>query len=141
MGGGVTLDLIHEWDYLTDLFGYPQKSINMRGKFSGLEIDSDDLSVYIARYKGFLLELHLDYFGRGYRRTVEVFTETGSVVADFGSGQLTLENGEVLDYAEEANARHVRELEYFLSYMKGVQQESVNSPQNALEVLKIALGE
>ena len=68
MGGGVTIDLIHEWDYLVDLFGAPLEMHNFRGTYSHLEIDSDDLSVYIARYPSLLAEVHLDYFGRTYRR-------------------------------------------------------------------------
>ena len=47
-GGGVSIDLIHEWDYMMYLFGKPKQVLNYRGKFSRLEIDSDDLSVYIA---------------------------------------------------------------------------------------------
>ena len=29
LGGGVTLDLIHEWDYLTYLLGFPEKIYNL----------------------------------------------------------------------------------------------------------------
>ena len=78
MGGGVTIDLIHELDYMVDLFGFPQESYNFKGTYSDLEIDSDDLSVYIARYKDKLCEVHLDYFGREYRRTCEVFVSEGT---------------------------------------------------------------
>ena len=31
MGGGVTIDLIHEWDYLVELFGKPEKMYNFKG--------------------------------------------------------------------------------------------------------------
>ena len=77
MGGGVTIDLIHEWDYLVDLFGAPERLYNLRGQYSELEIDSDDVSLYIAQYPGMLAEVHLDYFGRGYRRSIELFTPPG----------------------------------------------------------------
>lgn len=140
MGGGVSLDLIHEWDYLVDLFGEPQTCINMQGTFSHLAINSDDLSVYIARYPEFLCELHLDYFGRQYRREVEVFTEEGSLKADFGSGLLCYPNGTCKDCNEDANERYKREMDYFISYSLGTELESVNSPQKALDVLQIALG-
>ena len=63
-GGGASIDLIHEWDYLMYLFGKPNRALNFRGKFSNLEIDSDDLSVYIAEYDNMLAEVHLDYFGK-----------------------------------------------------------------------------
>lgn len=59
LGGGVTIDLIHEWDYLVDLFGVPETICNIRGKYSDLEIDSDDLSIYIAQYPTLLAEVHL----------------------------------------------------------------------------------
>ena len=49
-GGGVSIDLIHEWDYLTYIFGFPNNVFNFQGKFSDLEINSEDLSVYIAKY-------------------------------------------------------------------------------------------
>lgn len=141
MGGGVTLDLIHEWDYLVDLFGKPLRSINLKGKFSDLEINSDDLSVYIAQYPAFLCELHLDYFGRTYRRELELFTRDGSFVADFGTGSLKLPQGEILEYKEDVNRRYEREMEYFIEYSVQGQGQSVNSPQKALDVLKITLGE
>lgn len=137
-GGGVALDLIHEWDYLSDLFGLPQRTAAMMGRFSHLEIDSDDLAVYIARYDRFLCELHLDYFGRSYRRDVEVFTETGTLRADFGTGLLSLPDGSTVDCGEEPNRRYEREMEYFVEYALRGESESVNSPRHALEVLKLA---
>lgn len=78
LGGGVTIDLIHEWDYLVDLFGVPETICNIHGKYSDLEIDSDDLSIYIAQYPTLLAEVHLDYFGRTYRRSIELFCKDGS---------------------------------------------------------------
>lgn len=141
MGGGVALDLIHEWDYLVDLFGYPQRSFSLQRQVSNLEISSDDLAVYIAAYKSFLCELHLDYFGRVYRRDVELFTPEGTMKADFGTGLLTLPDGAVCDYGEDANRRYEREMEYFVQYACHEQGESMNSPQKAMQVLKLALGE
>ena len=138
MGGGVTLDLIHEWDYLADLFGLPEKSYNLRGTYSQLEVSSDDISVYIAQYPRFLCEVHLDYFGRAYRRTLEVFSEEGTLTADFGRGTLTLPDGTVQDCTEPVNRRYEREMEYFLQYAAGDAAESVNSPAHALRVLQLA---
>lgn len=140
MGGGVTIDLIHEWDYLVDLFGMPQQLYNFRGTYSELELDSDDLSVYIARWPDLLAEVHLDYFGRGYRRSIELFCRDGSVTADFGAGTLTLPDGTVQRYAEDVNERYLREMAYFLDYAAGPQAESCNTPRMALDVLKLTLG-
>ena len=141
MGGGVTIDLIHEWDYMVDLFGKPEETFNFKGTYSDLEIDSDDLSVYIARYKDMLAEIHLDYFGRSYRRSIELFCQDGTVTADFGEGTLTLADGTVEYYQEPVNQRYLREMEYFVDYVRNGAGESINSPQMALDVLKLTLGE
>ncbi len=141
MGGGVTIDLIHEWDYLVELFGKPERLYNLRGQYSELEIDSDDVSLYIAQYPHLLAEVHLDYFGRGYRRSIELFCPTGSAVADFGAGTLTLPDGTVEDCQEHVNERYIREMEYFLHYALTGEGESLNTPATALDVLKLTLGE
>ena len=141
MGGGVTIDLIHEWDYMVDLFGEPLEAYNFKGTYSHLEIDSDDLSVYIARYPSLLAEVHLDYFGRAYRRSIELFCKEGTVTADFGAGTLTLENVEVIHCEEPVNQRYLREMAYFLGYACKGRGESINSPAMAQKVLGLTLGE
>ena len=72
LGGGVELDLIHEWDYINYLFGEPEEMFKLVGRYSDLEIDTDDLAVYIARYADKVLEVHLDYFGIENVRVLEL---------------------------------------------------------------------
>ena len=141
LGGGVTIDLIHEWDYLVGLFGKPEALYNFKGTYSELEVDSDDLSIYIARWPGMLGEVHLDYFGRTYRRSIELFTPAGTVTADFGAATLTLPDGTVQDYKETTDAWYKREMAYFLDYAAHGAGPSLNSPREALEVLRLTLGE
>ena len=141
LGGGVTIDLIHEWDYLADLFGIPEQLYNFKGHYSELEIDSDDISMYIARYPHLLAEVHLDYFGRGYRRKLELFCPDGSYLADFGAGTLTLPDGTVEHYEEDVNRRYEREMDYFVDYALGGERTSCNPPALALQILKLTLGE
>ena len=142
MGGGVTIDLIHEWDYLVELFGAPAQICNFKGTYSDLELDSDDLSVYIARWPRMLGEVHLDYFGRTYRRTIELFCADGTLTADFGAGILTLPDGTQEHYEEPVNRRYEREMDYFLHYaLDDAAAESLNPPEQALTVLKLTLGE
>lgn len=140
LGGGVTIDLIHEWDYLVDLLGFPLECYNLKGTYSDLEIDSDDLSVYIARYKDLLAEVHLDYFGRTYRRSAEFFTKNGTLTADFGTGTLTFPDGHTEQYEEPVNRRYEREMAYFVDFASG-NAPAVNPPEMALRVLRLTLGE
>lgn len=51
LGGGVSIDLVHEWDYLTYLLGYPEQVYSCIDKVSDLEIDSDDLALYVGKYE------------------------------------------------------------------------------------------
>ncbi len=139
MGGGVTIDLIHELDYMCDLFGFPLESYNFKGQFSHLEIDSDDLSVYIARYKDKLIEVHLDYIGRIPKRTCEVFTKDGTIIAEFNKGSVTLEDGSVINCNEEANVRFIKEMKYFIDFVNG-KSENTNPPEYAYKVLALTLG-
>ncbi len=140
MGGGVTIDLIHEWDYLVDLFGKPEEVYNLKGTYSELELDSDDISIYIARWPRLLGEVHLDYFGRAYRRALELFCREGTVTADFGAGTLTLADGTVRHYEEDVNERYLREMAYFVDYARRQTGPSANPPAEALDVLRLTLG-
>ena len=83
----------------------------------------------------------LDYFGRGYRRTLELFCPEGSLLADFGAGTLTWPDGRTDHHEEPVNERYLREMGYFLDYAAGPAAESLNPPATALEVLKLTLGE
>ena len=51
LGGGVSIDLIHEWDYLTYLFGFPDRVQCILGKKSNLEMDCEDVAIYKGEYK------------------------------------------------------------------------------------------
>lgn len=140
MGGGVAIDLIHEWDYLTYLFGKPEQVFYVGGKFSGLEIDSDDLAVYIGKYSDKLVELHLDYFGKKTIRGLVLFTRKDTIMADIINGKITYLSGrKEIDLKEERDCYQKRELEHFWDMVDG-KCNNDNNIENALDVLKIAKG-
>lgn len=137
MGGGVCLDLIHEWDYLTHLFGFPDKVIKMCGKYSDLEINSEDLAVYIALYKDMLVEVHLDYFGREPKRLLEVYTDQSSWTFDI-LHETVVKNGVLLkDMKEDGNQKYIRELNFFLDVCFS-EEKNTNPISHALRVMDIA---
>lgn len=138
LGGGVSLDLIHEIDYVTDLFGLPLKVLNSHGKYSDLEIDSDDLSLYIMKYDNLLCEVHLDYFGQDYQRKCELYTNEGNYIADFYNQTITTPSS-VIDCVDNSSNLH-NEMSYFLDFITGKEDVNLNHPENAFKVLKIALG-
>ncbi|MDO4865999.1 MAG: Gfo/Idh/MocA family oxidoreductase [Clostridia bacterium] len=138
LGGGVAIDLIHEVDYMVDLFGFSEDCFMIRGHYSPLEINTDDLCLLIARYADKAVEVHLDYFGRTYRRTCECFCEDGSIVADFGAGTVTRPDGTVIHCEEPVNERYIQEMERFIDFAQG-KATNANPPSLAYKVLRLAL--
>ena len=138
LGGGVAIDLIHEWDYLTNLFGIPEKVLYVGGKFSDLEIDSDDLAVYTGIYKDRIIELHLDYFGRKTSRELTLYTSEEIISADLVNGKINyLKSGETVDVHEERDNYQKRELQHFLDIVDG-KVINDSTVEHAVKVLKIA---
>ncbi len=140
MGGGVSVDLIHEWDYLTYLFGKPIEIKSFQGRKSALEIDSEDYAIYIAEYSDKVVELHLDYFGRKTIREITLFTGEETIVGDIANHAITyLKRGETITFCEERDDYQIRELRHFLNMLRG-ENEPEYGLRHAIEVLKISQG-
>ncbi len=140
LGGGVAIDLVHEWDYITYLIGMPDKVYHLMGKLSGLEIDSEDLAVYIAEYKDKYVELHLDYFGRNTIRKIELYGQDDTIVCDLISNEIFfLQGGKKVNFQEERNDYQKRELQAFLKMIDG-KEANGNDIKNACRILKLAKG-
>ena len=138
LGGGVAIDLIHEWDYLTAFFGFPQKVYGIERKVSALEITSNDIATYIGVYKDMIVELHLDYFGRKTTRQMVLYTKDETIVADLTESKVTYEKaGKTVSLTEDRNAFQKRELCHFLDMVAG-KVENDNTVFNALQVLRLA---
>lgn len=142
LGGGVALDLIHEWDYLYSLFGRPSTCFQMHGRYSDLEIDSDDLACYLAIYPDKLVELHLDYFGRVAKRSIQLFSRDCVLTADFRNNCLVEETGmEQKKTCLPERDSYIVEMNRFLDLCLGKTKENPNDMQHAYQTLKIALGD
>lgn len=140
MGGGVAIDLVHEWDYLTWLMGFPQEVRYFGGTYSPLEIDSDDLAVYMGRYSNRIVELHLDYFGRRSQRTLELFTAGEVITLDLLAGTVSSASGGNCRTTHLDAARdnyQTAELAHFLDIIEG-RVPNDNTIENATRVLRLA---
>lgn len=140
MGGGVSIDLIHEWDYLTYLFGWPEKVHSFIGKKSNLEIDSDDYAIYIAEVEDKVVELHLDYFGRKIIREIQLFTKEDTIIGDIANNKVhMLTSGKRIDFHEERDDFQKRELMYFLDLILGL-CTAEDGFHHGIDVLKLTQG-
>lgn len=140
MGGGVAIDLIHEWDYLSWLLGIPDVSYSIINKISDLEIDSNDIAIYIGKKNRISFEVHLDYFGRSSVRKLRLIMKDDTWECDLIHGSIhKLCKNETLSFAESRNEYQVREMEHFLDICDG-KIENDSTIQHALAVLRISEG-
>lgn len=138
-GGGVCIDLIHEWDYITHLFGFPEEVKCFCGKFSDLEIDSEDLAVYIARYKDKLVELHLDYFGRTPSREIQLFTREYTIVGDIINNTIKFSNNKApITFRNERNDMYLQEMEFVVNRI--IKGDTFNNIEPCRRVLDLCRG-
>ena len=83
LGGGVVLTNIHEIDYLYWFFGKVKEVFSITGKFSDLQIKSDDLSAILLRFSNNIIaEIHLDYFQRPDFRSCKIIGTKGTLYWD-----------------------------------------------------------
>ncbi|MDO4556345.1 MAG: Gfo/Idh/MocA family oxidoreductase [Lachnospiraceae bacterium] len=139
-GGGVSLDLIHELDYLSYLFGDVRKIYNIRDHVSSLEIDSDDISVYIAKLNQAVVQVHLDYFGRKDIRKLMIFTHEDTIEVDLLSNSISyLKSGKCIEFEETRDDFQKAELLFFFAIIDG-KQKNTNDLNKAYKLLKNTFG-
>ena len=72
---------------------------------------------------------------------MELYTKDDVIVGDFTNQQIChLKTGEVMSLKEERNDWCIRELEYFLGLVGHKTSQNINTTENAMQVLKLALG-
>lgn len=140
LGGGVDIDLIHEWDYLTWIFGMPTVCQAVVGKYSALEIDSNDTALYVAKNDRMTFELHLDYFGRKTQRTLDIFTHDDTIQCDLIAGTIAyLKEGRTINVNAERNAFQMAEIKHFFDIAEGRIKNDSNV-EHGVKVLKLTKG-
>ena len=136
--GGVKVDLIHDFDYLFSLFGLPKKYSLYSNKISNLDIESCDYTSFIGEYNDMYVELHLDYFGRGNKREVEIYTEDDVIIADFVNSKIRV-NNVWENLSQERNDYCIDEIKYFLLLINN-EVNNINDINYANNILKIIGG-
>ncbi len=82
LGGGALLELSHEIDYATWLFGFPSSLQSSRETLSALEIDVEDSAHITMEYPDKRVAIQLDFLQRVANMAVQIVTEKGTLYAD-----------------------------------------------------------
>ena len=92
-GGGVSLDLSHELDYLTWLLGEIKIIFRKSSKISNLKIKSDDVFNLIGKTtNNLILNLTLSYASRVEKRVIIIDGNTFSLYGDLNKGFLEIKS-------------------------------------------------
>lgn len=140
MGGGVHLDLFHELDYTTWLFGMPNKTTSILRSVSSLEIDAIDYANYTLEYNTFAANILLNYYRRKAKRVIEIVFDNETLIIDLINNCIKDDNGKIIFVADNFVLKdtYVAQLSYFTTLL-ATKQNPFNSLRESIDVLKIVL--
>ncbi len=140
LGGGVHLDLIHEPDYLSYIFGYPQSVIKSYNKVSDIIGDSFDSASIIFLYEKFTISIRLNYYRRDSKRFFEIVHNDGTLYIDLLKGSVTQNNKKSFLFKSNQSIKDTYndQMNYFINCVnKGIIPE--NNIENSLKLVKYIL--
>ena len=82
LGGGALLELSHEIDYATWIFGYPQKIFGITKKISNLKIDVEDVASIIFEYPRKMIQISLDFLQRTPKMEIKIVCDRATIYGD-----------------------------------------------------------
>jgi len=116
-GGGVILDLSHEFDYIEYLFGQIQGINGVFDKAANVTRDAEDFLDAAVKTDGTYVNLHLDFCSRHTERTIKIDLEDEYVFADLISGKVEFHKGaknvKTKLFEIDRNSIHRKQIEYF----------------------------
>jgi predicted dehydrogenase len=140
MGGGVHLDLYHELDYTTWIFGIPNSSHSIFRNVSTLKIDSIDYANYLLEYDSFAANIVLNYYRKDPKRILEIIFEDETWTVDLINNKIKGRDESIIFEIPEfsiINTYH-DQMRYFIDHIR-LKKNTMNSIEEAYEVLKICL--
>ena len=140
MGGGVHLDLFHEFDYTTWIFGQPIKSSSNKRSVSSLEINAVDYANYCLEYNNFTANFVLNYYRKKAKRTIEIVLDNQIINVDLVKNIISDENDQILFQKSnfEMIITYYDQMQYFVNCLKQ-NIKPMNSLKESIEILKIVL--
>lgn len=145
LGGGILLDS-HEFDYIQWFLGPIKRIACITGRYSNLEIDTEDIAETIVELKDKIVgNIHVDYIQRPYRRIYYFYGKYGTLEWNFLDKKVSLYKAkekkwqyfkEDKDY--DLNQMYLEEMRHFLKVLEN-RESSITDIHTALRVLKVIL--
>jgi len=139
-GGGVTLDLSHEFDYITWLFGEITNVHGYIDKISDLNIDSEDIVEAQLTCNSVKGSLHLDCFSLENERKIQLYYNDKYVEGDLNKCFIKTKNlngkEKIIRYQFKRNDMYEKQLIYFFEQYKNRNYKIMNNFSEALKTFK-----
>jgi len=140
MGGGVHLDLFHELDYVSWLFGLPKRSQSFLRNVSSLDINSIDYANYILEYNNFTVSVILNYYRKTSKRKIEIIFEEKIWIVDLLNNNIKDDKGVIIFDKKNFNILNTYnlQLDYFINSLLK-KTPIMNSIEESLGIHEICL--
>lgn len=120
-GGGVMLDLVHEFDYLRWLIGEPATIACFFQNNPNLEIETEDVADVLIRFENnSTATIHLDYHQKELVRNCMITCEKGTLFWDLAKSEVKIvahnQETEIFSYAGfKRNQRYIDSVKAFMN--------------------------
>lgn len=144
LGGGAILDESHTLDFARWLFGEIESVFCINGRFSQLEITSDDLAEMVVTFQsGAVGNIHTDIFGRHHRKQMVILGEAGTIYWDYYANEVKVYHADgkawqTWQFSSDRNDMFVAEARHFLDCIAGKATPLVDG-FDGLKTLKVVL--
>ena len=143
LGGGVLLELSHELDYLTWLFGTFNSVYCVASNSGTLDVDVEDSAhAILSREDGLVASVHLDFLQRVPTRICKIIGESGTLVWNLLQNSIllgTANNSEDIIFSDpnyNRNDMYLEEISHFVKVAVGERMPQVSIYQ-ALDTLRL----
>lgn len=147
LGGGVMLDLVHEFDYLYWLLGSMRRVVGIHDKISTLEIETEDVSkVILQTQEGAIGTVSLDYLQKKLSRNCKIVCNDGVVCWDYVTSKVSWyvnndSKWHTYEYVQfERNDRFIAIMKGFISTIKNDKEQMATLDQGmtSLKIVEAA---
>jgi len=116
-GGGVVLDLSHEFDYIDYLFGSIKEIKGIFDRAANVTRDAEDFLDGAIKTEKTYVNLHLDFLSRHTERTIKIDCEKEYIFANLIKGRVEFQKGarnvKAKHFEIDRNEIHKKQIEYF----------------------------
>ena len=141
LGGGVILDLSHEFDYVTWLFGEIKNIEGYCNKISDLKIESEDiLEAQIMCNSDIKGSLHLDYFSLNNERKIQIYYNDKYIEGNLLENTIKIKRQDseeqIINYQCSPEDTYKRQLVYFFEQYYKKNLDIMNNFPEALKTFR-----